>query len=108
MVAIGGDKEITLYKAGMPLAGVISMFPAFRMNDKEETKEDKELGKLNPFVALKGRIPVKIVGSAKKGQYIITHDNGKAKAVDANHHVNTLNFIGIALEDGDGEVEVKV
>lgn len=108
VVAIGGDKEITLYKEGMALAGVISMFPAFRMNDKEDTKEDIELGKLNPFVALKGRIPVKIIGSAKKGQYIITHDNGKAKAVESNYQIDALNLIGVALEDGDGVVEVKV
>ena len=108
IVAIGGDKEITLYKAGMPLAGVISTQPGYRMNDSEEAKKDPAIAEMNPFVALKGRVPCKINGTAKKGDYVIADDNGLAKAVDRTHHIDTLNYIGIALEDGEDVIEVKV
>ena len=108
LVGIGGDKEITLYKKGMPLAGVISTQPGYRMNDSEEAKADPEVAAVNPFVALKGRVPCKINGTAKKGDYIIADDNGRARAVSEMHHIDTLNYIGIALEDGEDVIEVKV
>ena len=104
LMGIGGDKEITLWQKGMPYAGVISFYPGFQMNYNEENKEDP----LWPFVALKGRIPVKINGSARKGDYIVCDDNGKAKAVGPDHHIDILNLVGIALEDGEDVVEVKV
>ena len=76
IVGIGGEKEITLYKKGMALAGIISMHPGVRMNVTEENMEDP----LWPFVALKGRVNCKINGTAKKGDYIIADDNGKGIA----------------------------
>ena len=104
VVAIGGDKEITLYRPGLPFCGVISFFPGVQMNYNEQNKDDP----LWPFVALKGRIPVKINGSAQKGDYIITDTDGKGVAVSVSHYIDTLNLIGIALEDGTDIVEVKV
>ena len=105
VVAIGGDKEITEYREGMPLAGVISMHPGVRMNVTEVNIEDP----LFPFVALKGRVPVKIKGSATKGDYIIADDNGLGVAwwgVEPNF--DPYKLIGIALETGSDMIEVKV
>ena len=105
VVAIGGDKEITKYKEGMPLAGVVSFHPGVRMNVTEENMEDP----LFPFVALKGRVPVKIKGSATKGDYIIADDDGLGIAwwgIEPNFDVHKL--IGIALETGSDMIEVKV
>ena len=105
VVAIGGDKEVTKYKEGMPLAGVISMHPGVRMNVTEVNIEDP----LFPFVALKGRVPVKIKGSATKGDYIIADDNGLGVAwwgIEPNFDPHKL--IGIALETGSDMVEVKI
>lgn len=105
VVAIGGDKEITKYREGMPLAGVISMHPGVRMNVTEENIEDP----LFPFVALKGRVPVKIKGSATKGDYIIADDNGLGVAwwgIEPNFDPHKL--IGIALETGSDMIEVKI
>ena len=104
VLGIGGDNEVTLYQPGMPLAGVVSTEPGFRMNDGEDKREDP----LWPFVALKGRIPVKISGQARKGQYIIAHEDGLGRAVDYSSLINNLEVIGIALEDGIDMVEVKV
>ena len=105
VVAIGGDKEITEYREGMPLAGVVSFHPGVRMNVTEENMEDP----LFPFVALKGRVPVKIKGSATKGDYIIADDNGLGVAwwgVEPNF--DPYKLIGIALETGSDMIEVKV
>jgi hypothetical protein len=106
LLGIGGDKEVTKWETGMPIAGVISTLPGLRMNVSEENKEDP----LWPFIALKGRIPCKINGTAEKGDYIIADGNGKCKAVsvDCASEVHFLNYIGVALEDGEGIVEVKV
>jgi hypothetical protein len=112
VLGIGGNKEVTLYQYGMPLAGVVSKFPAFRMNDR--FKQDSEHDLINPFLALKGRIPVKFNGAIKKGNYIIADTDGKARAYIGNGISTNLipYIIGIALHDANQEthefVEVKV
>ncbi len=103
LLAIGGEKEVTLYRQGLPFAGVVSTNPGFLLNIREETKEDEW-----HLVALKGRIPVNINGSAKKGDYIIADDNGKGRAASINYGIDITNLVGIALEDGTDVVEVKV
>ena len=109
ILAIGGDKEVTLYQPGMPVAGAISVKPAYRMNDDDYGNDNSLKSKMNPFIALKGRIPVKINGSAKKGQWIIADKDGKGRAVDyGTPGINTFDIIGIALENGENEVEVKI
>jgi hypothetical protein len=113
VLGIGGDKEVTLYTEETPLAGVVSEKPGFRMNDKlSETDEDyNNYDSYNPFIALKGRIPVLIIGTAKKGDYILAYTNGKGIAInkkDLPQNYN-LTLIGIALSNSkDGQVEVKV
>lgn len=104
LLAIGGEKEVTLYRVGLPYCGVVSTRPGFLLN----VNDDNKYNKLWPLIALKGRVPVKINGIAKKGNYVITDDIGKAKAVDSMHHTDVRNLVGIALEDGEGEIEVKV
>ena len=108
VLAIGGDKEVTLYQPGMPLAGAVSVKPGYRMNDKDYGNDNSIEAKMNPFVALKGRIPVKINGSAKKGQWIVADKDGKGRAVDYGSDVNKHEIIGVAISNGDGEVEVKI
>jgi hypothetical protein len=110
VLAIGGDKEVTLYQPGMPLAGAISVKPAYRMNDDNYGNDNSIESKMNPFVALKGRIPVLINGSAKKGQWIIADKDGRGRAVDyGTLGINTFDIIGIAIGDSNGgEVEVKI
>ena len=103
LVGIGGAEEITKYTKDIPFAGVISEKPGVRMNCNEENMDDP----LWPYVCLKGRVPVKINGTAIKGDYIITDDNGKAKSSKVKPDDLSL-LIGIALEDGSDEVEVKI
>jgi len=104
LLAVGGAKEVTLYRVGMPFCGVVSTKPGLVMNMEYDRSEDEHW----PVIALKGRVPVKINGIAKKGDFVITDDIGKARAVDSMHHTDVRNLVGIALEDGEGEIEVKV
>jgi hypothetical protein len=102
IVSIGGDKEITLGTDTKPVAGVISTEPAVKMNDNDDTDTENHL-----YVALVGRVPCKVNGDVKKGQYIVVDSNGKGKGVDMPQ--NTLLVVGVALSDSkDGIVEVKV
>lgn len=88
VVAIGGEKEITAAGNGHRAIGVISASPAFMMN------KDLEGG---VYVALKGRVPVKVAGPVIKGQRLVSADLGIACADDTN----TGDVFAIALESSD-------
>ena len=89
------NEEVTLYQEGMPLAGVVSTEPGYMLNS--------EL-KGGVYVALKGRVPVKIKGSAIKGQYINASKDGYGIASDIKRDCT----IGVCLKDGSDIVEVKI
>lgn len=85
VVMVGGEKEVTACKLGSRAIGVISENPAFMMN------KDLDGG---IYIALKGRVPVKVFGSVNKGDRLISSDNGVAR-------VSTVDFsdvFAIALE----------
>jgi hypothetical protein len=110
-VNLDGDSEATLWQPGMPLLGVISTNPAVQMNDMGiEPGSTSVKAKMNPFIALKGRIPCLVSQPVKKGQWVIPDVDGKAKGVDyGTSGINSYEIIGIALSDSEnGEVEVKV
>lgn len=110
-INLDGDSEITIWQPGMPLAGVISTNPAVQMNDMGiEPGSNSKKARMNPFIALKGRIPCLVSQPVKKGQWVIPDANGKAKGVDyGTPGVNSYEIIGIAISDSEnGEVEVKV
>ena len=110
-VNLDGDSEATLWQPGMPLLGVISTNPAVQMNDMGiEPGSNSIKAQMNPFIALKGRIPCLVSQPVKKGQWVIPDADGKAKGVDyGTVGINSYEIIGIALSDSEnGEVEVKV
>ena len=110
-INIDGDSEVTLWQTGMPLAGVISTNPAVQMNDMGiEPGSTSTKAKMNPFIALKGRIPCLVSQPVKKGQWVIPDVDGKAKGVDyGTPGINSYEIIGIAVGNSEnGEVEVKV
>ena len=74
--------------------GVVSTAPALIMN------EDLEDGQA---IALKGRVPVRITGTVKKGQAVYVHNDGCASTV-----VNCGSLVGIALESDMHEEEKLV
>ena len=102
VLVIGGEYEVTEcnVRATTSWAGIVSTNPAHLMNN------------LMPgvAVALKGRVPCKVVGPINKGDLLVTSATpGYAEAYKDGD--NTLAVIGRALEnapDGLGVVEVKV
>jgi len=69
VVSIGGEKEITACSPNSRAIGVVSARPAFIMNEGLEGGTP---------IALKGRVPVKVIGQIKKGDQLIAATNGHA------------------------------
>ena len=75
VLEFGGDKEVTLTTEANStrIAGVVSTNPAYLMNSESTGVE----------VALRGRVPCKVIGTSKKGDVLIASDttgmcNGKS------------------------------
>jgi hypothetical protein len=92
MVNTTDASEVTSVVAGFPPVGVISESPAYLMNADSEGQA----------VALKGRVPVKIVGAVSKGQVVYVDHNGCASADPTGSITVTTNTgtttVGVALE----------
>lgn len=88
VVVIGGEKEVTACSLGQFAIGVVSGSPAVMMN------ADLQDG---TYIALKGRVPVKVMGKVKKGDKLVAANNGCAMAADS--HSNDV--FAIALESID-------
>ena len=90
VVVIGGEKEVTASSWGKRAVGVVSTNPAFMMN------KDLEGG---TYIALKGRVPVKVIGRIKKGDELIAANDGCAMM--AVPHASGV--FAVALESSDNE-----
>jgi hypothetical protein len=90
VVMIGGEKEVTACAWGKRAIGVVSANPAFMMN------KDLEGG---VYIALKGRVPVKVIGRVKKGEDLIATNNGMAM-MSVPH---ASGVFAVALETSDDE-----
>jgi hypothetical protein len=99
VVKIGGTAEVTAAIYGDRAIGVISENPAFLMNNTANGQP----------VALKGRVPVKVQGTVRKGDKLMPSQNVWGRASSA--HDNYLDYFGIALGDnqqGEGIVECLI
>ena len=94
VICIGGDAEATASSFGKRAIGVVSENPAFMMN------KDLEGG---TYIALKGRVPVRVIGKISKGDNLIASDNGNA--VKAVYHSSEV--FAVALEDSN-DVDEKL
>lgn len=99
VVIFGGKKEITVTKqfADHRVAGVVSGAPAYLMNAMDK----------GTAVALRGRVPVKVVGPVDKGDLLVTSDlPGYAVSVggDTSHGVK----IFAKSLDADGDLGEKI
>jgi hypothetical protein len=94
VVELGGAKEITVVRNELSdrVFGVISTEPAFTMNAGagEETT--------HPAVAMTGRVPVRVIGSVRKGDRLVSAGDGIARAAKLGE-ATPFNSIGRALED---------
>jgi len=89
IIMIGGEKEVTIATMHYPdrIIGVISDKPAYMMNSELEG---------GTYIALKGRVPVRTIGTCSKGD-LLTISTNPGIAVKAD--INNLPIRFIALED---------
>jgi hypothetical protein len=96
VVSIGGTEEITTATEEMSenVFGVVSTQPAFMMNASAGNNDS------HPFVAMVGRVPVRVIGLANKGDRIVlSSTKGVARVVRANENPTTEQVIGRVLQD---------
>lgn len=75
VVTVGGEKEVTACKTGDRAIGAVSTNPAYMMNSELEG---------GTYIALKGRVPVKVNGPVNKGDELCAGQNGSATANNSN------------------------
>jgi hypothetical protein len=93
VVSVGGDKEVTQCQIGDRPIGVVSGKPGYMMNS------DLVGG---TYIALKGRVPVRVQGVLAKGDLLAAGNNGTAQ----NMWINDGIAFAVALEDSDGSKTV--
>ena len=94
VVMVGGSDEVTACSVGGFAIGVVSENPAYMMNSGLKN---------GTYIALKGRVPTKVIGAVNKGDRLIASADGNAVANNstANH------CFGIALESSS-DITVKL
>jgi hypothetical protein len=109
VLVIGGDYEVTIStnRCDPSIAGIVSTNPAFKLNSDAGTDET------HPYIALKGRVPCKVIGNIKKGDLLITSAMPGVACAMTNPDLSDPNaIIGKALQDYSSElpgiIEVKV
>lgn len=102
VVIFGGEAEITecFEEEDTAVAGVISGKPGIMMNCKAGENDT------NPYVALKGMVPCKVVGPVKKGELIVT-SNIRGHGKSAGKKAEPYTAFARALENREaGPIEL--
>ena len=94
VVILGGEAEITKCNDALSNAvfGVISESPAFLMNAQAGNNDS------HPMVALKGRVMVKIQGTGKSGDRVVSAGNGEARVANLED-CTAFNTLGRLIKD---------
>ena len=89
VIILGGDAEITKCNDELSNAvfGVISESPAFLMNAQAGNNDS------HPMVALKGRVMVKLQGTGKAGDRVVSAGNGEARVANPDE-CTAFNVLG--------------
>ena len=98
VMSIGGVQEVTASteETSHSVLGVISENPAFAMNEGLEG---------GTYIALKGRVPVRVIGRVMKGDRLAPSDIKGIAKVDNN---KVSWSFAIALQDGEDVVEAVI
>jgi hypothetical protein len=94
VVELGGAREITqaVQELSEAVFGVISTRAGFLMNG------DAGDNNTHPAIAVNGRVPVRVVGTVRKGDRLVSAGMGLARAANRTE-ITAFNVIGRALED---------
>jgi len=103
VMELGGSKEITAVREELSdkVFGVISDTAGYVMN---ATAGDDTS---HPAIAMTGRVKVKVIGSVRKGDRLVSAGQGYARSAK-NQEANSFNSIGRALEDKNTSDKGKV
>lgn len=103
VVELGGTKEICMTKqsASEQVLGVISTAPALMLNAMAGSDET------HPYVALLGRVPVRVIGPVKKGDRLMSSEVPGVACV-APSHVSSHAILGRSLETKTQDAEAIV
>ena len=108
LLEFGGNNEVTTTTDAnsTKIAGIVSTNPAYLMNSKLKTTNAVA-------VALRGRVPCKVIGTVQKGDVLIASDiPGHAMASPSPHTVSASQIVGKALENktdsAHGIIEVVI
>jgi hypothetical protein len=105
VVCFGGEKEITAcdHENDHAVAGVVSTDPAYMMNSAAGNNDT------HPYIALTGRVPVKVVGPVAKGDLLVASEvKGHAMA---NNNAKAGTIIGKAIgssDNGESVIEALI
>jgi len=94
VVILGGHAEVTKCTKELDDAvfGVVSESPAFLMNAQAGNNES------HPMIALKGRVFVKLTGTGKAGDRIVSAKNGEARTAHIDE-CTAFNTLGRLIND---------
>lgn len=92
VVAVGGPAEVRACNHGDRAVGAVSANPAYMMNSGLEG---------GTYIALKGRVPVKIFGPVKQGDRLVAANDGCARVSAADEHHNVF-AVALATVDNLG------
>jgi len=101
VVELGGEKEVTAVVDDLSEAvfGVVSNTAAMLMNSQKGYTD-----KTHPPIAIGGRVQVKVKGSVKKGDRLVSAGNGYARAA-ITEELTAFNTIGRSLGDKLDEID---
>jgi len=107
VLVIGGRHEVTIssIEADVCVAGIVSVRPAYRMN------EDAGDHSTHPFIALKGRVPCRVNGWVHKGDLLVTSRiQGHGRAYEKGDDPNAVfaKALESHMTEGNGIIEVMV
>jgi len=94
VVILGGHAEITKCQTELSDAvfGVVSESPAFLMNANAGNNDT------HPMIALKGRVLVKLTGTGKAGDRVVSAGNGEARVANLEE-CTAFNTLGRLIKD---------
>jgi len=89
VVILGGDQEVTkcMDDKSDAVFGVVSSAPAYLMNSEAGNNDT------HPPIALKGRVPVQVIGTGDAGDRLVSAGDGKARVAGPDE-ATTFNTLG--------------
>ena len=86
---LGGDQEVTkcMDDKSDAVFGVVSSAPAYLMNSEAGNNDT------HPPIALKGRVPVQVIGTGNAGDRLVSAGDGKARVAGPDE-ATTFNTLG--------------